>query len=106
MNVKLNWLKELVDLEGLTLEEIVNKLSLYSTEVEGVKNVVSGSKLVVGKVLECVDHPDSDHLHVCKVDVGSEVLQIVCGAPNVKEGLYVIVALIDCVLPGDFKIKK
>ena len=106
MNVKLNWLKELVDLEGLSLDEIVNKLSLYSTEVEGVKNVVSGSKLVIGKVLECVDHPDSDHLHVCKVDVGSEVLQIVCGAPNVKEGLYVIVALIDCVLPGDFKIKK
>lgn len=106
MNVKLNWLKELVDLEGLSLEEIVNKLSLYSTEVEGVSKVVSGSKLVVGKVLECVDHPDSDHLHVCKVDVGSEVLQIVCGAPNVKEGLYVIVAMLDCVLPGDFKIKK
>ena len=106
MNVKLNWLKELVDLEGLSLDEIVNKLSLYSTEVEGVNKVVSGTKLVVGKVLECVDHPDSDHLHVCKVDVGSEVLQIVCGAPNVKEGLYVIVAMLDCVLPGDFKIKK
>lgn len=106
MNVQLDWLNELVDLSGLSLDEIVNKLSLYSTEVEGVSRVVSGTNLVVGHVLECVDHPDSDHLHVCKVDTGSEVLQIVCGAPNVKTGQYVIVALIDAVLPGDFKIKK
>lgn len=106
MNVKLNWLKELVDLEGLSLEEIVNTLSLYSTEVEGVSKVVSGTNLVIGKVLECVDHPDSDHLHICQVDVGESVLQIVCGAPNVRSGLYVIVALIDAILPGDFKIKK
>lgn len=106
MNVKLNWLKELVNLEGLSLEEIVNTLSLYSTEVEGVSKVVSGTNLVIGKVLECVDHPDSDHLHICQVDVGGSVLQIVCGAPNVRSGLYVIVALIDAVLPGDFKIKK
>lgn len=106
MNVKLNWLKELVDLEGLSLEEIVNTLSLYSTEVEGVSKVVSGTNLVIGKVLECIDHPDSDHLHICQVDVGESVLQIVCGAPNVRSGLYVIVALIDAVLPGDFKIKK
>lgn len=106
MNVKLNWLKELVDLEGLSKEDIVNTLSLYSTEVEGVTKVVSGTNLVVGEVLECVDHPDSDHLHVCKVNVGDEVLQIVCGAPNVKAGLFVIVAMLDAVLPGDFKIKK
>ena len=51
-------------------------------------------------------HPDSDHLHVCKVNVGNEVLQIVCGAPNVRKGLKVIVALDGAVLPGDFKIKK
>ena len=106
MNVKLNWLKELVDLEGLKTEDIVNTLSLYSTEVEGVSKVVSGTNLVVGYVEECIDHPDSDHLHVCKVNVGNETLQIVCGAPNVKSGLYVIVALIDALLPGDFKIKK
>ena len=92
MNVKLDWLKELVDLEGLNLDEIVNKLSLYSTEVEGVSRVVSGTNLVIGHVLECEMHPDSDHLHVCKVDVGEEILQIVCGAPNIKKGLYVIVA--------------
>lgn len=106
MNVKLNWLKELVDLEGLSLETIVNTLSLYSTEVESVSKVVEGTNLVIGHVLECVPHPDSDHLHVCKVDVGSETLQIVCGAPNVASGQYVIVALIDACLPGDFKIKK
>ena len=60
---------------------------------------------IVGEVLECTNHPDSDHLHVCKVDVGSEVLQIVCGAPNVRVGLKVIVAKVGAVLP-EITIKK
>ena len=60
----------------------------------------------MGEVVECEMHPDSDHLHVCKVNVGNEVLQIVCGAPNVRKGLKVIVALDGAILPGDFKIKK
>jgi len=106
MKVKLDWLNELVDISGLTTEEIVNKLSLYSTEIEGVEKVLFGTNLVVGHVLTCVDHPDSDHLHVCTVDVGSEVLQIVCGAPNIKADMYVIVAKVGAELPGDFKIKK
>ncbi len=106
MKVKLDWLNELVDISGLTTEEIVNKLSLYSTEIEGVEKVLFGTNLVIGHVLTCVDHPDSDHLHVCTVDVGEEVLQIVCGAPNIKAGMYVIVAKVGAELPGDFKIKK
>ena len=106
MLVSLDWLNELVDISDLKTEEIVNHLSLYSTEVEGVERVLSGTKLTVGHVLSCVMHPDSDHLHICKIDVGTEVLQIVCGAPNIREGLFVIVALIDCVLPGGLKIKK
>ena len=57
--------------------------------------------------LECVNHPDSDHLHVCKVEVGdNKVEQIVCGASNVKAGIKVIVALPGAVLPGNFEIKK
>ena len=106
MRVKLNWLNELVDLSDLSTKEIVNTLSLHSTEVESVERVVSGTNLVIGHVLTCVDHPDSDHLHITTVDVGSEVLQIVCGAPNIKAGLYVIVALVGAELPGGLKIKK
>ena len=107
MNVKLDWLNELVDLNGLSLDEIVNTLSLYSTEVEGVSRVVRGTNLVVGYVKSCVNHPDSDHLHVCMVDCGAgDDLQIVCGAPNIKEGLYVIVALNGAELPNEVKIKK
>ena len=106
MKVKLNWLNELVDLSDLSTKEIVDTLSLHSIEIEGVEKVLYGTNLAIGHVLTCVDHPDSDHLHITTVDVGSEVLQIVCGAPNIKAGLYVIVALNGCELPGGFKIKK
>lgn len=63
-------------------------------------------KIVVGRVIECVVHPDSDHLHVCKVDVGSEVLQIVCGAHNVKKDVNVVVALCGAILPDGTAIEK
>lgn len=106
MRVKLEWLNELVNIESLTTEEIVNKLSLFSTEIESVERVLSGSNLTIGHVLTCVNHPDSDHLHITTVDVGTEVLQIVCGAPNIAKGLDVIVAKVGAELPGNFKIKK
>ncbi|MDD3106691.1 MAG: phenylalanine--tRNA ligase subunit beta [Bacilli bacterium] len=106
MRVKLEWLNELVDLSDLSTEEIVDKLNLYSTEVEGIDRVLSGTNLVIGHVLQREDHPDSDHLSVCQVNIGNEVIQIVCGAPNVREGQHVIVALVGAILPGDFKIKK
>lgn len=106
MRVKLEWLNELIDIEGLSIEEIVEKLSLYSTEVETVEKLVNATNLVIGYVKECVKHENSDHLSVCKVDVGSEVLQIICGAPNVKAGQHVIVALNGAVLPNGLKIKK
>lgn len=54
----------------------------------------------VGKVIECVEHPESDHLHICKVDIASEVLQIVCGAHNVEEGIKVVVACVGAVMPN------
>ena len=106
MKVKLEWLNELVDLSGLSLEEIVNTLGLYSIEVEGVSKVIEGTNLVIGHVETKEKHPDSDHLNICTVNVGSEVLQIVCGAPNVEAGQNVIVALVGAELPGGFKIKK
>ena len=100
MKIKLNWLKELIDLEGLSLDEIVNIASLYSSEIEAVDYIAQGSDLVVARVLTCVPHPDSDHLHVCTVDDGKEVLDIVCGAPNVCAGAKVILAHCGCKLIG------
>lgn len=105
MRVKLGWLNELVDLTGLSLEEIVNTVSLYSIEVEGVDNMVHASNIVVGHVLTKVPHPDSDHLNLLTIDVKDEVLNIVCGAPNVEAGQYVIVAKLGCELDGG-TIKK
>jgi len=106
MKVKLEWLNDLVDISDLSVDEIVNILSLYSIEVENVENVVSGNNLVVGHVLTKFPHPDSDHLSICSVDVKEEVLQIVCGAPNVEKDQYVIVAKNGAQLPNGLKIKK
>lgn len=106
MNVKLQWLNELVDLNGITLEEIVSKVSLKSIEIETVSKMINASNIVVGHVLTKIQHPDADKLSVLTVDVGSEILQIVCGAPNVSAGQYVVIAKVGAVLPGDFKIKK
>ena len=103
--ISLNWVKDYIDLEGEDLKELAVKITKAGINIE---KVISNhiDNLVIGKVLTCKMHPDSDHLHVCNVDTGKEVLQIVCGAPNVRENLKVIVALPGAVLPGDFEIKK
>ena len=85
MIVSYNWLKTLVKLDGISVEDLVRDISLYSVEVEGTHTLASAEKLVIGHVLEKTAHPSSDHLSVCKVDVGDKVLQIVCGAPNVAQ---------------------
>jgi len=106
MRVKLEWLNELVDIVGLEVSEIVNRLSLYAVEVENCEKIINATHIVVGHVLTKNPHPDSDHLNVLTVDVKDSVLQIVCGASNVEAGQYVIVAKEGAILPGDFKIKK
>ena len=103
--ISLNWVKDYVDLEGEDLKELAVKVTKAGINVEKViTNHINN--LVIGEVIECVDHPDSDHLHVCKVNIGTEVIGIVCGASNVREGIKVIVALPGAILPGDFEIKK
>jgi len=82
MNVSLNWLKELVDI-NCSYPELVNKFNLKSAEISRLEKLVDASMLTVGHVLTCVEHPSSDHLHVCEVEVREETLQIICGAPNV-----------------------
>ena len=100
MKVSYKWLEELVDLNDISKEQFLHDLSLYSIEIDGVEPLAHGNNLVVGKVLEKEKHPNADKLSVCKVDVGTEVLQIVCGAPNCTALKKVIVALPGAVLPG------
>ncbi|MCR4854779.1 MAG: phenylalanine--tRNA ligase subunit beta [Erysipelotrichaceae bacterium] len=100
MKLSLNWLSDFIDLSGLDTDQIVDQMVKCGFEVEGIEKMSEGSNLVVGKVLECKDHPNSDHLHLTKTDIGSEVLNIVCGAPNCREGLKVIVAKVGAQLPG------
>lgn len=94
-------LSELVDLHDITPEELAKKLTFAQFEVEGMKKSASATKLVIGHVLTCVPHPDSDHLHCLTVDEGQDgVSKIVCGAPNVAAGQKVIVAQPGCELPA------
>ncbi|MGD9886328.1 MAG: phenylalanine--tRNA ligase subunit beta [Bacilli bacterium] len=106
MRVKLAWLNELVDVSDLSIQQLSKIISLHSTEVESIETMAQGTALVVGHVLKCEPHPDSNHLHVCLVDVKDEQLIIVCGAPNVEAGQKVVVAKTGCVLPGGLTIKK
>ena len=107
MLVSVNWLKELLKLDEIDTKELANKMSSAGLEVEDIKKLAYGDHLVIGQIKTCEEHPDSDHLHVLNVDVGNEVLQIVCGAPNVRVGLKVIVALPGANLTAiDVVIKK
>lgn len=99
MKVSVQWLHQYVDLTGITSEKLADMLTLAGLEVEGIEKLSNGTNLVVGQVLSCVNHPDSDHLHVCEVDLGKETVQIVCGAPNVAINQKVIVAKVGAVLP-------
>ena len=105
MLLSLNWLNNYIDISDLTVDEIVDKMVKCGFEVESIEKLGSGTNLIVGEVIECSDHPNSDHLHVTKVNIGKEVLDIVCGAPNCRKGLKVIVAQVGAMLPGG-EIKK
>jgi phenylalanyl-tRNA synthetase beta chain len=112
MKISFNWLKNYVSTE-LNIDEISNILTDTGLEVEGVEKMeaVQGGLegVVIGKVLTCEKHPDADKLKVTTVDIGTEILQIVCGASNVATGQKVVVATVGCTLypkPDEvFKIK-
>ncbi len=102
--ISLNWVKDYVDIEDENLDDLAVKITKAGVNVEKViKNRIDN--LVIGEVIECHDHPNSDHLHVCSVDIGTKKTQIVCGASNVRKGIKVLVALPGCILPGNFEIK-
>ena len=106
MKLSRKFVSDYIDIdENLTIEEIAEAMTSVGNEYDSASKLVNCTNLTIGEVISCVDHPNSDHLHICKVNVGTEVLDIVCGAPNVREGLKVIVALVGAKLPGG-EIKK
>ena len=110
MKLSYNWLKDYLEFD-LTPAQVADAMTDIGIEVDSLEEqeeIPGGlAGVVVAEVLECEPHPDSDHLHVTKVDDGSgEPVTVVCGAPNVAAGQKVLFARIGTVLPGDFKIKK
>lgn len=108
MNISINWINDYVDLSGIEVDELVKRFNLSTAEIEGVefkgKNI---NNVVFGKILSVDNMPQSDHLHLLKVDVGDEVLQIVCGAPNVYEGMVTAVCKVGgSVCAGKIKATK
>lgn len=101
MKLSINFLKDYIDLdEDLDLKQFAEDMTNAGNEYDEAGKLINATKLVIGEIKECEMHPDSDHLHCCKVDVGNEILNIVCGAPNARKGLKVIVALDGAELPG------
>src|SRR5574344_3075619 len=103
--ISLNWVSDYIDIKDIDKKELAKKIATAGINIEAViTNHIDN--LVIGEVTDCKSHPDSDHLHVCKVKIAPDKeTQIVCGAPNVRKGLKVIVALPGAILPGDFEIK-
>jgi phenylalanyl-tRNA synthetase beta chain len=101
MKVSWNWLGQFVNLDGVTPAEVADKLTFAGIEVESIETMAKATSLVIGEILSCEKHPDSDHLHVLQVNEGGKygIHQIVCGAPNARKGLKVIVAREGAVLP-------
>ena len=115
MNISYNWLKRYLktDLSAEEMATILTDIGLEVESFEKIESIRGGlAGVVVGEVLTCTDHPDSDHLHLTTVDVGGEApLQIVCGAPNCRQGLKVLCATVGAVLypnggEEEFKIKR
>ncbi|QOP45467.1 phenylalanine--tRNA ligase subunit beta [Sulfurimonas paralvinellae] len=105
MIVTRSWLQEWIDLEGISTEDVAKTFNAIGLEVDRVHEYRIPPKIVFGKVLECEKHPDADKLNICKVDIGSATRQIVCGAANVRAGLFVAVATIGAVMPDGMAIK-
>lgn len=109
MLFSLNKLRELTSLakNKISDKEIIDRLTFSGFEVESVSTLAQASQITTGKIISCLPHPDSDHLHLLKVDCGKHgILDIVCGAQNARKGILVIVALDGCYLPSLSKTIK
>ena len=98
MKLSKNFVKDYVDID-VDLKTLAEDMTSVGNEYDSAEKLINATKLVIGEIIECKDHPDSDHLHLCKVNIGTEALNIVCGAPNARKGIKVIVAQDGAVLP-------
>ena len=106
MRVSKSFLNDYIKVDDLDFNEVANKMVLAGNEYESVEKISEATGIVVGHVLECEMHPESKKLHICKVDLGNEVVQILCGAPNMRQGIKVPVATVGAKLPNGMEIKK
>ena len=104
MKLSTNFVKDYVDID-VDVKTLAEDMTRVGNEYDSAEKLINATKLVIGEIIECEEHPDSDHLHLCKVNIGTEVLDIVCGAPNARTGLKVIVAQDGAELP-EITIKK
>lgn len=98
MKLSTNFVKDYVDID-VDVKTLAEDMTRVGNEYDSAEKLINATKLVIGEIIECKDHPDSDHLHCCKVNIGTEILDIVCGAPNARKGIKVIVALDGAELP-------
>src|SRR3989339_232671 len=106
MIVTKNWLNEWIDLDGISAEELCKTFNAIGLEVDRHDPIRVADGVGVGYVEACEKHPDADKLNVCQVNVANEVRQIVCGASNVRAGIYIALATVGAELPGGLKIKE
>ncbi len=99
------WLQELINISDISTEDICKTLNSIGLEVDSLNKQTIVEGVVIGKVLEKIKHPNADKLNICQVDIGTQIIQIVCGAKNVEAGQYVPIATVGCELNSDFKIK-
>lgn len=106
MIISRNWLNEWVDISNTNNETLLKTLNSIGLEVDSFNEIKIPEKIVVGYVKSKEKHENAEKLSVCQVDVGSETLQIVCGAKNVEAGQFVPVALVGAVMPSGLEIKR
>lgn len=107
MKFTLNWLAKYVSIDGLTPDGLADKLTMLGLEVDAVKDMSRGLEgVLTAKIVKVSKHPDADRLTLCEVEVGDEIVSVVCGAPNAREGLMTAIARPGVTLPNGMKIKK
>ena len=104
MKLSTNFVKDYIDID-VDIKQLAEDMTRVGNEYDSAEKLINATKLVIGEIVECTEHPDSDHLHLCKVNIGTEILDIVCGAPNARKGIKVIVAQNGAQLP-QITIKK
>lgn len=106
MKAQIAWLREMVDLEGITEKDIIERMTMTGTNIEGVESVCDENQgVIIAKILRIRSHPNADKLVVCDVDTGDKTVQVVTGAPNVQEGAKVLLALPGAKLTGGIEIQ-